>query len=231
MLVVTQRVEDGTTLIVVGRHDVAGEQLFDAFFVVVEILGEVVLEFFLQRLEFGLCVVVVALKLRHLLKIVESLLAHGVVFEMAVEHALLKLVVVGIAEIERSGGADGRMLGNIVHLIAGDELVGVFHGSEIISEVGHGVCLHLHVRHDASAVHHLAAVGCVEGALERVSNDFGRTAVGMFIGDLLDTATRRNIIFVGRQLHLAVVRQIHHGLNKPFAVGLRTHDHGSVHIL
>ena len=74
-------------------------------------------------------------------------------------------------------------------------------------------------------------MGCVEGALERVSNDFGRTAVGMFIGDLLDTATRRDIVFVGRQFHLSIVGQVHHGLHESFAVGLCTHNDGTVHIL
>lgn len=54
LLVVAQRVEDSTALIVVSRDDVTGKQLFDAFFVEVEILGKIVFQFFFKASNSGL---------------------------------------------------------------------------------------------------------------------------------------------------------------------------------
>ena len=96
---------NGTLLIIVDGHDVEGDELLDVLFVVgpVEFFRQVMAQLFLQCLEVGLGIIVIALKLCYAFKLFQLFLAQTVVAESTGQHGFLKLVVVGIRKLKVGG--------------------------------------------------------------------------------------------------------------------------------
>ena len=124
----TQGVLRGTTLEVVGAHQVVGNDVLECLLVVVQILGDIVVELLLESFELGLSIVVVTLKLSERLEFFKDFLAGAVVGEVAGKHAALKFSVVFVGDLELVGRGHGGVLSNVVDLVVEEYLVRVAGG-------------------------------------------------------------------------------------------------------
>ena len=226
-----QRVRGGTALAVVGSHQVIVDDVLDGLLVVFEVLGDVVAELLLERLELGLGVVIVSLKAGELFEVFQELLAGAVIGEARVEHTLLELGIVFVGEFKVGRLSHRWVLGDIVYFVVEQHLVGVARSRQIVGDVGQRVALDHHVGRDATGIEHLAAVEGIELALGRVGYHLRRAAVIVTILACLYAAAAGYVVTAGGHLHLAVVRQVDGHLHQTLAVGLGTEHHGAVHVL
>ena len=190
------------------------------------------LQLLAQRLKLGFGVVVVSLEACQALQFLEYLLAHLVVCESALYHALLELLVVGIREFEVLGACHGGVGGYVVNLVVEHD-VGCVHTREIEGDVGQRVGLHFDVGLDATAVAHDASGSCAELVSERVGHVLGYiSVVGVLVAQSLYAASRGYVVFGCGELQLAVVWQRYVWyLHQTLAVGACAHDYGAVVVL
>ena len=232
LLVVVEVVFYRSRLEIVCRHNVGGYYLVYQLLVTVEVGGEVVAEFLLQRIELLLGIVVIAFKLRYLLQLVEFLAAFGVVFESALYHLLLEILILLVGEFELSCRCYSGMLGDVVNLVVEHHFGGVeSRNAEIVCYIRQRVGFHFHVGLYSSAVAHLSTCLGVEHVGEAVGNMFGVSAVGMLVVDCLYATVAGDIVFSCRQFELAVIRQVNGCLNETLAVCPRAEHHGAVEVL
>ena len=196
-----------------------------------EVFRKVGLKTFFQSFKLCLCIVIVALKACNFLQTLKLFGAQGVILEVAFQHKLLEILIVGIAQFELTGRSNRRMAGNIILLEGADKLVRIAHAHKIVSDIGQRVGHHLDVGRDASAVFYGTSARSIEGSRERIGHHFGRAAIVVLIVELLDTAPAGYVILIGSELQLAVIGQVNHALDKALPIGSGAHDDGTVEVL
>ena len=184
-----------------------------------------------QRLELSLRIVIIAFVFRHFDKFVIHGIAQRIILEATFHNHLAEVLIVGIRKLEIGSRRDGWMTVYIVKDITVHHLRGVAHVGKIIYYVGQRIGSHLHVRLYASRILHLASIGRQKHLCQGVGNQFLAGTVRLSEVPCLYAPSAGDIVLVGSELHLRIVRQFEHGLHDALSVCACAKYHRTVHIL